>query len=816
MHCARFTKCRYVSFLHLVLYPLLQIDYDEAINHNKAQTFKDLKEAQKLAKALQGQNDDLGSEVVRLRAMQLAADHGTGLAAGPSSAADASVGTLGLGSPSANTHATLLETEAECIKLRDEADATRVQVLQLARTLDKLTSQHADTRHQLDAALSQLSAAKQEAEQQSQRSSVEAECQQLREAADSSNLRIAELTRDLDALSSRYEDARQKLQASSSAPSPPIAMAEVAGQELMTAELTSLRQQLLEAQSALQRETALREAAESVNSDCRREQSRADDLSRQLADLQQQQQHASPALCPSCSSSTAPGSTASSLTGPRLPSSPPAGTAVHSSRSTTSQHGPSSSSRGRSASPRHRPSTVSVSPRLPAASAASSASASSAAGKRVASPRRGRSGSIAHAHGQHVYSGSFSASAASPSATPGQPTFITRKEAMEERNASLLASKIAELEAVVARQEQQIIAAHDELEAERAKVASADCAADMHAPSPAVSASDTAPSSPGKRPSTHQPTTSRSSTSTADVGMETTTLLAPSLAVPLLAHLESAQAQISSLLRTVNGVSGAGSAAAVNQHSSSSAPDASSALVKDPTAFKGLAASASSHIADAVTLTSNAAGRDSIDVANAAAQSLISMLSVPQSAPTTPSTALVTPASTAIQPKSQPSSTLQLQSACDSLQRENAALLASLVRSRNNIMVYCRVRPGLQDEQDRDAGASSFAGRNSAADGGGGNDLYAHGDSQQDATASRGNTSRRGPSQVVDVLSDRELGFFDKTKKAWRPFAFDRVYGPSSGQDEVLRDAAPLAAAVLDGYNACALAYGEFCTQVEA
>lgn len=40
----------------------------------------------------------------------------------------------------------------------------------------------------------------------------------------------------------------------------------------------------------------------------------------------------------------------------------------------------------------------------------------------------------------------------------------------------------------------------------------------------------------------------------------------------------------------------------------------------------------------------------------------------------------------------------------------------------------------------------------------------------------------------LDVLSDNDIAFFDKRQRVWRPFAFDKVMGPSTQQREVFRE----------------------------
>ena len=41
------------------------------------------------------------------------------------------------------------------------------------------------------------------------------------------------------------------------------------------------------------------------------------------------------------------------------------------------------------------------------------------------------------------------------------------------------------------------------------------------------------------------------------------------------------------------------------------------------------------------------------------------------------------------------------------------------------------------------------------------------------------------------------------------PFEFEKVYGPSEGQQKIYEDAWPLIISLLDGYNVCIMAYGQ-------
>jgi kinesin family protein C2/C3 len=102
------------------------------------------------------------------------------------------------------------------------------------------------------------------------------------------------------------------------------------------------------------------------------------------------------------------------------------------------------------------------------------------------------------------------------------------------------------------------------------------------------------------------------------------------------------------------------------------------------------------------------------------------------------------------------------------LERERcASLLHKLQEAKGNINVICRIRPTWQKEK----------------------------------TA--------GASEIVDVLSREEAGFYDKRSRTWRSFKFDSILGPNESQQQVYQEFEPLSLAVVDGYNACVFAYGQ-------
>ncbi|CAI8613940.1 unnamed protein product [Vicia faba] len=98
---------------------------------------------------------------------------------------------------------------------------------------------------------------------------------------------------------------------------------------------------------------------------------------------------------------------------------------------------------------------------------------------------------------------------------------------------------------------------------------------------------------------------------------------------------------------------------------------------------------------------------------------------------------------------------------------ENRKLYNMVQDLKGNIRVYCRIRPAFSAESKN----------------------------------------------VVDFIGeDGSLFILDpsKTSKDGRKsFQFNRIFGPTAGQDEVYRDTQPLIRSVMDGYNVCIFAYGQ-------
>ena len=108
-----------------------------------------------------------------------------------------------------------------------------------------------------------------------------------------------------------------------------------------------------------------------------------------------------------------------------------------------------------------------------------------------------------------------------------------------------------------------------------------------------------------------------------------------------------------------------------------------------------------------------------------------------------------------------------LQKRCNAQRDYNNELLSKMLSLQGNIQVFCRIRPTSIKEIQ--------------------------------------NSSKN----VVESLSETELGCFDGRSNKWKSFGFDRVWGPDQGQQSIFQDVEPIALSVVDGFNACIFAYGQ-------
>ena len=97
----------------------------------------------------------------------------------------------------------------------------------------------------------------------------------------------------------------------------------------------------------------------------------------------------------------------------------------------------------------------------------------------------------------------------------------------------------------------------------------------------------------------------------------------------------------------------------------------------------------------------------------------------------------------------------------------NSLLAAQIQKLRGNIVVFCRIKKNLNEEGC--------------------------------------------PQPAVEALGREEIGYFDEKQSAWKPFAFDRVFGPNSTQSDIARELSlyQLAESVVGGYKGCVMAYGQ-------
>lgn len=108
-----------------------------------------------------------------------------------------------------------------------------------------------------------------------------------------------------------------------------------------------------------------------------------------------------------------------------------------------------------------------------------------------------------------------------------------------------------------------------------------------------------------------------------------------------------------------------------------------------------------------------------------------------------------------------------LQKRCNAQRDYNNQLLSKMLNLQGNIQVFCRIRPTSIKE------------------------------------------IQNGNKNVVESLSETELGCFDERTNKWKSFGFDRVWGPDQSQQNIFQDVEPIALSVVDGFNACIFAYGQ-------
>lgn len=115
---------------------------------------------------------------------------------------------------------------------------------------------------------------------------------------------------------------------------------------------------------------------------------------------------------------------------------------------------------------------------------------------------------------------------------------------------------------------------------------------------------------------------------------------------------------------------------------------------------------------------------------------------------------------------------------------------------RGNIRVFCRVRPVLPHDTKYDAGNTSVL------------TLPTSQDAETDfICVERESKSHLSGSKTSKASKSGKAG--KAGKAAGSRFEFDRVYGPSSTQEDLFEDVSYLVQSVMDGYNVCIFAYGQ-------
>lgn len=111
---------------------------------------------------------------------------------------------------------------------------------------------------------------------------------------------------------------------------------------------------------------------------------------------------------------------------------------------------------------------------------------------------------------------------------------------------------------------------------------------------------------------------------------------------------------------------------------------------------------------------------------------------------------------------------------------------------RGNIRVFARIRPFLPSDADDDCDGSSEPKKHQASS------LDAAADGQSLTLAT-----------VPDDDDDDETPFARARGRGPQNFAFDKVFDPAAGQDDVFREVAEFVQSALDGYHVCLFSYGQ-------
>lgn len=129
---------------------------------------------------------------------------------------------------------------------------------------------------------------------------------------------------------------------------------------------------------------------------------------------------------------------------------------------------------------------------------------------------------------------------------------------------------------------------------------------------------------------------------------------------------------------------------------------------------------------------------------------------------------------------------LSIQNKCESISKHNAQLMTKVLRLQGNIQVCCRIRPLLPHIDENSNSIPSLV-----------------------SSPLSPRQAEQKKAIVVEALSETEVGCFDARSKQWKSYAFDKVWSPQDGQQQIFADIEPLALSVVNGYNSCIFAYGQ-------
>lgn len=121
------------------------------------------------------------------------------------------------------------------------------------------------------------------------------------------------------------------------------------------------------------------------------------------------------------------------------------------------------------------------------------------------------------------------------------------------------------------------------------------------------------------------------------------------------------------------------------------------------------------------------------------------------------------------------------------LEEERRALFNEVMELKGNIRVFCRVRPILPSDAQRVDDTTPAP--------------YTYPDSHH-------SLSVYGRNKQITLPTNAQT-FHGGARAQSNTFAFDRVFGPNTSQEDVWRDVKDIVRSACDGYSCCVFAYGQ-------